>query len=293
MNILLSNDDGVHAPGLLAIYKELKRLGHVWVVAPLEEQSTTGHSLTLHKPLRLTKMESGFYGVSGSPADCVYLGIHQVMKQMPDLVVSGINRGANLGQDVHYSGTVSAAREACILGIPALAVSLDVTFGSHVAASHLHFASAAKLAVKVLRQLKGLRDLKKYELPLHTLLNLNVPDLPYKDLKGVRLVRQGFRLYSGGIVSRTDHRGRPYYWVGGQYKGFREEQDTDCSAIGSGYASLTPLHLDSTDYACLAELGESGALGVRVPFKSTKSKPGKFVKAGKKKSSKMSGGVKS
>src|SRR3954452_7886412 len=130
MKILVSNDDGVHAPGLMALVKELKKLGDVWVVAPLEERSTTGHSLTIHKPLRLVTMESGFYGVSGSPADCIYLGINQVMKEMPDLVVSGINRGANLGQDVYYSGTVSAAREACILGIPSMAVSLDVDFGS-------------------------------------------------------------------------------------------------------------------------------------------------------------------
>ncbi len=250
MKILLSNDDGVHAPGLIAMHKELKKLGKVWVVAPLEERSTTGHSLTIHKPLRLSNMESGFYGVSGSPADCIYLGMNHVMKEVPDLVVSGINRGANLGQDVYYSGTVSAAREACILGIPSLAVSLDVEFGSS-AGPHLHFESAAKLAVKVLRNLKSLSDFK---LPRHTLLNLNVPDLPYKEIKGLRLVRQGFRFYSGGILRRTDHRGKPYYWVGGKYKGFRKEKDTDCYAIENGYASLTPLNLDSTDYSCLASL---------------------------------------
>ena len=259
MRILLSNDDGVHAPGLIAMHKELKKLGKVWVVAPLEERSTTGHSLTIHKPLRLVTMESGFYAITGSPADCIYMGINQIMKKMPDLVVSGINRGANLGQDVYYSGTVSAAREACILGIPALAVSLDVEFG-HSAASHLHFESAAKLAVKVLH---GLRDLKAYKLPLHTLLNLNVPNLPYKELRGVRLVRQGFRFYTGGILRRTDHRGRPYYWVGGKYTGFRKDKDTDCSAIENGHASLTPLNLDSTDYSCLSELAELPKLGNR------------------------------
>src|SRR3954469_18043001 len=128
MRILLSNDDGIHAPGIIAMYRELKKLGKVWVVAPLEERSTNGHSLTIHKPLRLLSTGSGFYGVSGSPADCIYLGIKQVMKETPDLVVSGINRGANLGQDVYYSGTVSAAREACILGIPSMAVSLSVDF---------------------------------------------------------------------------------------------------------------------------------------------------------------------
>src|SRR3989344_9047884 len=126
MRILLSNDDGVHAPGLRAMYRELAKLGHVEVVAPLEEKSTTGHSLTIHKPLRIIKTPSGFYGVNGSPADCVYMGIREIMKTMPDLVVSGINRGANLGQDVYYSGTVSAAREACILGLPAIAVSVNL-----------------------------------------------------------------------------------------------------------------------------------------------------------------------
>lgn len=264
MRILLSNDDGVHAPGLMAMYKELKKLGKVWVVAPLEERSTTGHSLTIHKPLRLVTTESGFHGVTGSPADCIYLGINQVMKGMPDLVVSGINRGANLGQDVYYSGTVSAAREACILGVPSLAVSLDVEFGSHATEVHPHFESAAKLAVKVLRDLKG------YELPRHTLLNLNVPDLPYKELKGVRLVRQGFRFYSGGILRRTDHRGKPYYWVGGKYKGFRKDKDTDCYAIGNGYASLTPLHLDSTDYSCLSDMAELTGL-VKLPAMRNKA----------------------
>ena len=128
MNILLSNDDGVHAVGLKILYDELKKIGKISVVAPLEEKSTTGHSLTLHKPLRLIKMPNGFNGVSGSPADCVYVGIREVLKELPDIVVSGINRGANMGQDVYYSGTVSVAREACILGIPAFAVSIAVDF---------------------------------------------------------------------------------------------------------------------------------------------------------------------
>lgn len=254
MRILLSNDDGVHAIGLKAIYRELKKLGEVWVVAPLEERSTTGHSLTIHKPLRLIPIEPNFYGVSGSPADCVYLGIRQVIGKMPDLVVSGTNRGANLGQDVYYSGTVSAAREACILGIPSLAVSLAVDFKKLKPESALHYETAAKLAVRVVK------SLKKSPLPPHTLLNLNVPDLPLKQVKGIQLVRQGFRFYSGSILRRKDHRGKDYYWVGGQYQGFRKEKDTDCFAVESGYASLTPLKLDSTDHQYLSELIE-GASG--------------------------------
>jgi 5'-nucleotidase len=241
MRILLSNDDGVHSSGIKAMYHELKKLGDVVVVAPLEERSTTGHSLTIHKPLRLLSMEKNFYAVTGSPADCVYLGIREVLKRMPDLVVSGINRGANLGQDVYYSGTVSAAREATILGIPSLAVSLSIDFKKAKPEEKLHYASAAKLAVKLLKSLKG------HKLPLHTLLNLNVPDLPLNRIKGVKLARQGFRFYSGSVLRRKDHRGRDYFWVGGQYKGYREDDGTDCSIVEQGFASLTPLKLDSTD----------------------------------------------
>ncbi|MFZ9596080.1 MAG: 5'/3'-nucleotidase SurE [Bdellovibrionia bacterium] len=250
MKILLSNDDGVHAPGLKALYQEVKKLGEVWVAAPFEEKSTTGHSLTIHKPLRIMTTDSGFYGVSGSPADCIYLGVRQIMKEMPDWVISGINRGANLGQDVYYSGTVSAAREACILGIPSLAVSLNVDFGRTQEEKKLHYETAAKLAVQVIRKLKN------HPLPKHTLLNLNVPDLPLAQIQGIRSVRQGFRYYSGGILRRVDHRGKPYYWVGGKYQGFKKDQDTDCFAVDHGYASLTPLNLDSTDYDYLNSLEE-------------------------------------
>ncbi len=250
MRILLSNDDGVHAIGLRAMYQELKKLGDVWVVAPLEEKSTTGHSLTIHKPLRMIPMGHRFYGVSGSPADCVYIGIRQVIGKMPDLVVSGINRGANLGQDVYYSGTVSAAREACILGIPSMAVSLSVDFSKAPPENRLNYASAAKMAVRVLKDMDGT------ELPKHTMLNLNVPDLPFSKIKGVKLARQGFRYYSGSILRRKDHRGKDYYWVGGKYKGFLREPDTDCTAVEMGYAALTPLKLDSTDLRFLAALGK-------------------------------------
>lgn len=265
MRILVSNDDGVHALGLKVLQKELSRLGDVWVVAPLEERSTTGHSLTIHKPLRLISLGKRFYGVSGSPADCVYMGIRQVLGGMPDLVVSGINRGANLGQDVYYSGTVSAAREACILGIPSLAVSLAVDFKKPGPEERLHYSTAAKLAVRVIR------DMCSASLPKHTLLNLNVPDLPLGRVKGVELTRQGFRFYDGGVLRRTDHRGKDYYWVGGHYKGFREEKGTDCHAVESGYASLTPLKLDSTDLQCLAQLGLPEKAGAATRSRSPRS----------------------
>lgn len=255
MRILLSNDDGVHAVGLKRLQKELGKLGDVWVIAPLEERSTTGHSLTIHKPLRMIEMGERFFGVSGSPADCVYLGIRQVMKRLPDLVVSGVNRGANLGQDVYYSGTVSAAREACILGIPAMAVSLAVNFQRPKPEDQLNYATAALTAVKTLR------SILKQPCPHHTLFNLNVPDVPLSRLKGIRLGRQGFRFYSGSILRRKDHRGKDYYWVGGRYKGFRKEADTDCSIVEDGYAALTPIKLDSTDLDCLFEFRENGFEG--------------------------------
>ena len=253
MRILLSNDDGVHAAGLKILQKELQKLGDVWVVAPLEEKSTTGHSLTIHKPLRLIEMGPRFYGVSGSPADCVYLGIREVMGAMPDLVVSGPNRGANLGQDVYYSGTVSAAREACILGLRAIAVSLAVDFAKSKPESQLHYDTAAKATVRLIRELEDV------EFPKHTLLNFNVPDLPISRVKGTRVTRQGFRYYSGGVVRRKDHRGKDYFWVGGKYEGFRKEEGTDCHTVESGYSSLTPLKLDSTDLSFLSSLSLHGS----------------------------------
>lgn len=251
MKILLSNDDSVHAPGIHILMKELKKLGQVWMVAPLEEKSTTGHSLTIHKPLRLIEMGNRVFGVSGSPADCVYVGIREVLKgKMPDLVVSGINRGGNLGQDVYYSGTVSAAREACILGIPSLAVSLDFDYERRISDEKLHYATAAKVTVKVLKQLG------RKTMPRHTLLNLNCPDLPLSKIKGVVAVRQGFRYYSGEILKRRDHRGRDYFWVGGEYRGYLKEHGTDCFAVNHGYASLTPIQLDCTEYGYLRNLEE-------------------------------------
>ena len=248
MKILLSNDDGVHAPGLRILYEELKKLGTVKVVAPLEEKSTTGHSLTLHKPLRLIQIDKDFYGINGSPADCVTMGVRHIFKGAPDLIVSGPNRGANLGQDVYYSGTVSAAREGCILGIPAYAVSLDVDFKGKRVETKLNYLSAAKIAVKVIQ------EYQKKKFPKYTLLNINVPDLPIRKIKGIIPARQGFRHYSGTIVKRTDHRGKDYFWVGGQYQGFAPESDTDCAKVDQGYATITPLKLDVTDMAYLEEM---------------------------------------
>lgn len=250
MRILLTNDDGVYATGIKILYNEFKKYGDVTVVAPLVEKSTTGHSLTLHKPLRILKVADQVFGVSGSPADCVYLAIREILKGKPDLVISGINRGANLAQDVYYSGTVSAAREAAIMEIPSMAVSLSVNYKKNKTEEELNYKAAAKVAAKLLRNLGDIA------IPAHTLLNLNVPDLPYSKIKGLKVARQGFRVYSGEILKRKDHRGRDYFWVGGEYKGFKKESGTDCAVVEKGFASLTPLQLDSTHYDLLSRLSE-------------------------------------
>lgn len=251
LKILISNDDGVYSWGLQVLQKHLKKLGKTWVVAPLEEKSTTGHSLTIHKPLRVNRLENGFYGVSGSPADCVYVGLREVIKGVPDLVVSGINRGANLGQDIYYSGTVSAAREACILGIPAIAVSSNIDPRRIKEDREIHYDSAARAVLKLLE------TVSYKHIPKHTLLNVNVPDLPFSKIGGFRAARQGFRFYSGTVIRRKDHRGRPYYWIGGQYKGFHEQAGTDCAAVESRRISVTPIRLDCTDHLYLKKLEEA------------------------------------
>lgn len=255
MRILLCNDDGVHARGLEVLYAYLKKIADVTVVAPTEEKSTTGHSLTIHKPLRLSSVRKDFYAVNGSPADCIQVGVSQLFKRPPDLVVSGINRGANMGQDVFYSGTVSAAREAVTFGLPAMAVSLSIDFYDPKPEKQLHYETAAALAVKVIRHFAGKK--KKITLPPHTLLNLNSPDLPLRKVKGISLARQGFRHYSTKILKRRDHRGKDYFWVGGGYKGYHVEEGTDCHVVESGYAALTPLRLDTTYHEFLIELMES------------------------------------
>lgn len=251
MQILLSNDDGVQSIGLRKLYKELQRLGDVTVVAPLSEMSTCGHSLTLHKPLRLVKIDKDIYGVSGTPADCINVGMSEVLKKKPDLVVSGVNRGANLGQDIFYSGTVSAAREALLAGIPSYAVSLNVNFHRPPSDEEANYETASKVTVKVIKKL-----LKEGVVPQDTLINLNVPDVKLSALKGIKVGRQGLQIYGKDLVKRIDHRGKDYFWVGGKYKGFKKESGTDCDVVSKGYASITPVRIDCTDYSTLEDLGK-------------------------------------
>lgn len=243
--ILVSNDDGILSPGIQILAESLrKNVGKVVVIAPSQERSTTGHSLTLHKPIRVEQLKPGYYAINGTPADCAYLGIKKLLKKKPDLVVSGINRGPNLGNDIHYSGTVAVAREATFLNIPAIAISLthgsadnDVDFGP----SALYACAIAKLALK-------------HGLPRRVFLNVNVPAIPLRNIKGVRIVKTGTRYYSDRVVEQKDPRGRTYYWLGGGYLGYNEKGSTDCKAVDQQYVSVTPLHVDATHHETLTHL---------------------------------------
>lgn len=242
MKMLVTNDDGIAAPGIKALAEALKELGDVTVVAPDRERSAVGHSLTLHSPLRVFELRDGWYAVDGTPTDCVNMGIHSLLPYKPDLVVSGINHGGNMGDDITYSGTVAAAMEANLMGIPALAVSL-ATFGPTG-----HFSDAARVAVHVVR------EILRQGLPTDTFLNLNVPNLPYGDIKPIRITRQGKRSFVGKIVDKTDPRGRKYYWIGSEEPSFLDEEGTDFNAVGNGHASITPLHLDLTNHRAMETL---------------------------------------
>lgn len=244
MNILVTNDDGIHAPGIIALAGALQELGRVTVVAPDRERSAAGHSLTLHSPLRVFELREGWYAVDGTPTDCVNMGIHSLLPERPDLVVSGINHGANLGDDITYSGTVAAAMEANLMGIPAIAVSLT-SFERQG-----HFDSAARVALSVARQVAA------RGLPADTFLNINVPNRPLEQLGPITVTRQGTRSFIGKVVDKTDPRGRKYYWIGSEEPDFNDDPGTDFHAINRGQVSVTPLHLDLTNYESMKILSE-------------------------------------
>lgn len=238
MRILLTNDDGVHAPGILALHNVLKEKHDVTVMAPLQERSTTGHTLTLDHPLRVVEIAPNIYGCSGYPADCALMGIGHLMKERrPDVVISGINRGANLGQDVYYSGTVAAAREATFRGIPSIAVSLVVDFLK--SPSPIDYYEDAGLVVSDLLD-RGIVS----TIPAQHLVNINIPDLPRNLMRKAVDTNLGFRHYSETIEKREDFRGRDYFWIGGLYQGFETSAaGSDCACIDSGHISLSLLNL--------------------------------------------------
>jgi 5'/3'-nucleotidase len=242
LRILVTNDDGVHSKGLHLLARRLKSVGEVTVIAPDRERNAASHALTLHKPLRVERLGDGLYGVNGTPTDCVNLGANALLDQRPDLVVSGINKGGNLGDDVTYSGTVSAAIEGTLLGIPSFAVSL-LNDGEY------HFSTAAEFAVYLARLIGEQR------LPKDTLLNVNVPNLPISSIRGVKVTCLGKRIYDrSNIVAKTDPRGRAYYWIGANETSWEDRKDTDDLAIRDKMISVTPIHLDLTNYAVLDRL---------------------------------------
>jgi 5'-nucleotidase len=242
--ILVSNDDGIHAEGLTTLVRFLEPVGDVWVVAPDREQSAMSHAISLHKPLRLKEERPQWFSVDGTPADCVYMALHHVLPRPPDVVVSGINHGPNLGNDVLYSGTVSAAMEGALFGYPSIAVSLcvaaEVAHGGGVDVRH--FASAGQVA-------QGLAvSLLSKRLPVGVLLNVNVPDVSLEKLKGTRLCRLGHTDWADKVTVRQDPRHRPYYWIGGERLGPDGLEDSDNTAVSQGYVAVTPVHHDLTDY---------------------------------------------
>ncbi|MEI7845356.1 MAG: 5'/3'-nucleotidase SurE [Chloroflexota bacterium] len=250
MHILVTNDDGVQAPGLLVLVQEMRRLGDVTVLAPDRNWSASGHVKTMERPMRVREvtLADGTSALTsdGAPSDCVALALLGVVKKKIDLVVSGINPNANIGHDVTYSGTVTAAMEAVIAGVPGVAVSLDSTPGQ----SELDYGPAGRVAARVVK--RALAE----GLPSGVLLNLNVPGIAEKDIKGLLVTRQGLRVYRDALDARTDPRGRPYYWIGGEYPTGVDEAGTDFGALKAGYISVTPLQLDLTARVALKVLSE-------------------------------------
>ncbi len=240
--ILVTNDDGVHSPGIIALLKAMKEIGDAYVVAPDRERSAVGHALTLHRPLKVEELRENVYSVNGTPTDCVALAIHKILPRKPDLVASGINRGANLGDDITYSGTVSAAIEGTILSVPSFAISL-------VGDKPFHHETATPFAINIARYI-----LEK-SLPYDTLLNVNVPNVQRRDMiKGIRITRQGKRVYDNAIQDTYSPWGDKHYWIGGGTPYWEQGEDMDIQAVLGNYVSITPIHLDLTNYEALEYL---------------------------------------
>jgi len=247
MNILLTNDDGIHAPGLWALYDRLAGIHQVTVIAPDRERSAIGHAITLHQPLRVTQFslngQYGGYAVNGTPADCVKLGILEIMPDRPDLVVSGINPGANVGANLNYSGTVAAAKEATLCGTVGIAVS--------VVGPKVDFYDDAAMFVAQLSE-----TVCRKGLPSGTFLNVNLPNLPLKEIAGVKISRQSVSVLSEYIEKRLDPRDRTYYWQGADRQSFGNDLQVDGVALARNFISVTPVKCDMTDYRAIENLAD-------------------------------------
>ena len=247
MHVLITNDDGIHAEGIQVLCKYLLRLGSVCVVAPERERSATGHGITMHKPLRVTEVKMKYvdisgYAVSGTPADCVKLALEALMPETPDVIVSGINLGANLGTDILYSGTVSAAIEGTIAGVKSMAVSLDTE------SAYPDFTHAAEFTA-------GLAKVySEKDFPPDTLINVNIPDLPWEQIKGVKISKLGYRRYIDSIEERKDPRGRSYFWLAGEIADDDSDPDTDSNTVKQEMISVCPVHFDLTKYDIIEQI---------------------------------------
>ena len=243
MRILLSNDDGVSAPGLAALADELQKIAHIDVIAPDRNRSGASNSLTIEMPLRPKKLRNGFISLEGTPTDCVHLALGGMLEQKPDFVVSGINEGANLGDDALYSGTVAAAIGARITGVPSVAVSL-------VGGENCHFKTAATVARQIVEQLQ------QNPLPAGTILNVNVPDVELDELRGFQVARLGTRHYAEPVLKAVDPRNNTIYWVGPPGPGDDAGEGTDFHAIAAGFVSITPLQVDLTNYTAFEQVAK-------------------------------------
>ncbi len=243
-NILVTNDDGIDSPGIKALAQALAKIGQIITIAPDRDNSAISHSLTMNRPLLLKKISPESYSLEGTPTDCVAIGIHKILKTKPDLLVSGINAGPNIGDDISYSGTVSAAVEGTMYSIPSMAVSL--------AGKELDYSNAAAIAAKMAAIVltKGL--------PENTLLNVNIPS--DKKIKGIRVTRQGRRLWQDSIQEVYDPWGKMFYWIGGGSPIKDSATDTDVHAIEQGYVSVTPIHLDKTNHEGIFHLKDDWLL---------------------------------
>jgi 5'-nucleotidase len=245
VNLLVTNDDGIFAPALQQLREHLGALGRVVIVAPDRDQSATSHSLTLHRPFRIHRHEPDVYSVDGTPTDCVVTAWYGLLDRPPDMVISGINHGPNMGEDVFYSGTVAAAIEGTLQGVPSLAVSLATR-------ERADFVEPARFVTRLARTVldRGL--------PPRQLLNVNLPHRPWTAIRGVRVTRLGSRVYRDTLVRKVDPRGRDYYWIGGQDPVWESVEGTDFHAVEQGEISITPMRLDLTDGAAMVEMASWG-----------------------------------
>ncbi|MEW6518716.1 MAG: 5'/3'-nucleotidase SurE [Thermodesulfobacteriota bacterium] len=242
--ILLTNDDGVYAPGLRTLFAGLAGAGQTVIVAPDRDNSAVSHSLSLHRPLMVKKLEENIYAINGTPADCVTIGLEKVLPGRPDLIVSGINAGANLGHDISYSGTVSAAKEGTIRGVPSMALSI---------AGHgpYHFDTGLQCA-RLMAEL-----ILANGLPADCYLNINIPNLRPAELSGLKITRQGRRMYENALQELSDPWGRPCFWIGGGKPSREQECGTDSFETEKNYISITPIHVDLTNYEALDTLQQA------------------------------------